>query len=158
MDKRDADSKVFGNEIVIDFNSSDINTEVTSILVPEVAADYEVILPKMLFGAEGIQGKSTIENSRKVESRNLVGVSTPKIEGLNSEHLKWVTKPIKEAIEKYAIPGCQLVVLKNGSIILNESYGYFTYDSLKQIEIETMYDLASLTKSNCNTTCNRPAH
>lgn len=53
---------------------------------------------------------------------------------------------ISYAIRNEAIPGCQLLVAKDGYVIFNKAYGYQTYDSLRPVNHSTIYDLASLTK------------
>ncbi|MAR65472.1 MAG: hypothetical protein CMB83_06085, partial [Flammeovirgaceae bacterium] len=50
------------------------------------------------------------------------------------------------AIRLNAFPGAQIVVLKDGEEVLNKSYGYHTYDSIKKVTINSIYDLASITK------------
>ena len=53
---------------------------------------------------------------------------------------------ISLAIKQNAFPGAQIVVLKDGKEILNNSYGYHTYDSIKLVTNNSIYDLASITK------------
>ena len=53
---------------------------------------------------------------------------------------------ISSAINHKAFPGAQIVVLKDGEEIINESYGYYTYDSIKMVTNNSIYDLASITK------------
>ena len=50
------------------------------------------------------------------------------------------------AIRLNAFPGAQIVVLKDGEEVLNKSYGYHTYDSINKVTINSIYDLASITK------------
>ena len=40
---------------------------------------------------------------------------------------------ISSAIKLNAFPGAQIVVLKDGKEIINKSYGYYTYDSIKMV-------------------------
>ena len=44
------------------------------------------------------------------------------------------------------MPGGQLLIAKQGSVIHNKSYGYHTYDKLTKVNNKHIYDLASLTK------------
>jgi CubicO group peptidase (beta-lactamase class C family) len=53
---------------------------------------------------------------------------------------------MSSAIKLNAFPGAQIVVLKDGKEILNNSYGYHTYDSIKIVTNNSIYDLASITK------------
>lgn len=49
-------------------------------------------------------------------------------------------------ITEKAYPGCQVLVAKDGKILINKSYGYYTYDNDKEVTSNTIYDIASLTK------------
>jgi beta-N-acetylhexosaminidase len=53
---------------------------------------------------------------------------------------------VSEAIKEQQFPGCQVLVLQHGQVVLDRSYGYLTYDSLMLVNGNTIYDLASVTK------------
>lgn len=53
---------------------------------------------------------------------------------------------INDAIMQHAMPGCRILAAKNRRVILNKSYGYLDYDSIKPVNDSTLYDLASVTK------------
>jgi CubicO group peptidase (beta-lactamase class C family) len=53
---------------------------------------------------------------------------------------------ITEAIRERQFPGCQVLVMQGGEVLVDRSYGYLTYDSLMEVTSETVYDLASVTK------------
>lgn len=53
---------------------------------------------------------------------------------------------ITNGIINQAFPGAQLLIAKNGNIIFHEAYGYHTYDSIQKVELDDLYDLASVTK------------
>lgn len=55
------------------------------------------------------------------------------------------------AIRAHAAPGMTVMAVKDGKIAFYKSYGYQTYDSTEKIDIETIFDLASVTKI-CATT------
>lgn len=55
------------------------------------------------------------------------------------------------AIRHHAAPGMTVMAVKDGRIAFYKSYGYQTYDSTKAMDIETIFDLASVTKI-CATT------
>ncbi len=138
------DGKLFGNEILIDFiDSKNLQTDNTALLVPGELENDDIIIAKMLFGALEVSGKA--ERAKSINVPGVVGYSTTVFEGMRDdiEHVKAVAK---KGIDEYAMPGCQLAVIKNGSIVLEGSYGYYTYDSLKAVENSTIYDLASVTK------------
>ena len=49
-------------------------------------------------------------------------------------------------IENNAFPGAQVLVAKKGKIVFHEAYGFHTYDSVKKVNLNDVYDLASVTK------------
>ncbi|WP_299669764.1 serine hydrolase [uncultured Polaribacter sp.] len=53
---------------------------------------------------------------------------------------------IHSGIQNEAFPGAQILVVKNHTIIFNKAYGHHTYDSIQEVSIHDMYDLASVTK------------
>ena len=50
------------------------------------------------------------------------------------------------AIKREAFPGCVIYAAQNGKLILLQSYGYHTYDSIRRVAVNDIYDLASITK------------
>ena len=57
----------------------------------------------------------------------------------------------EDAIAKYATPGCTVLALKKGKVIYEKAFGYLTYEKKEPVTFNTVYDLASVTKS-CATT------
>lgn len=53
---------------------------------------------------------------------------------------------MRTAIRQHAFPGAQLLVAQNNRIIFHRAYGYHTYDSIQQVGLNDVYDLASVTK------------
>lgn len=59
---------------------------------------------------------------------------------------------VEDAIAKHAMPGCVVLIAKNGKLAFQRSYGNYTYSpSSTSVNPNTAYDLASLTKV-CATT------
>jgi len=54
---------------------------------------------------------------------------------------------VQDGIKAQAFPGCQVMVLKEGQVIYDKCFGYYTYDSIQEVNPSTLYDLASLTKT-----------
>jgi len=53
---------------------------------------------------------------------------------------------IKDAIQKEAFPGAQILVVKKHKIIFHKAYGFHTYDSVQKVALNDLYDIASVTK------------
>lgn len=58
---------------------------------------------------------------------------------------------INDAINRKAMPGAALLVLKDGKLVLEKTYGNLSYNSLEKVSQETVWDMASVTKI-CATT------
>ena len=59
---------------------------------------------------------------------------------------------VNSAIAAKAMPGCQLLVMHRGRVVLDRCYGSLSYaDSAAPVTKETLYDLASLTKVTATT-------
>lgn len=58
---------------------------------------------------------------------------------------------INDAINRKAMPGAALLVLKDGKLVLEKTYGNLSYNSPEKVSQETVWDMASVTKI-CATT------
>ncbi len=73
-------------------------------------------------------------------------LQSPEEAGFESSVLIQIDSIINTAIDKYAMPGCEVLIAKNNSIVWNKAYGHFTYDRLEKVNVQSVYDLASVTK------------
>jgi len=69
----------------------------------------------------------------------------------SSPSLIFIDSIVLDAIEKKAIPGCQVLVAKNNQIIFNKAYGLIAGEGSAKVDLETVYDLASVTKITATT-------
>jgi len=53
---------------------------------------------------------------------------------------------IQRCIVDGAFPGCRIVAAKNGTIFYDKAFGYYTYDKKKPVDLNSIYDVASMTK------------
>ena len=65
---------------------------------------------------------------------------------------------INNAISKKAMPGCEILIAKDGNIIFEKSYGHYTYENKEIVKASSVYDLASLTKILSTTLCIMKLH
>ena len=111
-------------------------------------------IPQVLFGARKANGKLPVSASSSskegtgIDLKPLLklGFSTPEAQKMNSDTLQLIDSIVKKTIEMKATPGCQILIARNGKIIYQRNFGFYTYDSLKPIHNNTVYDLASITK------------
>ena len=53
---------------------------------------------------------------------------------------------VNACIAQKILPGCQILVLRDDTVVFSRNYGYRTYDSVDAVDDATVYDLASMTK------------
>lgn len=70
----------------------------------------------------------------------------PQVLGVDLEYLKKVDSVALMCIDSMATPGCQILAAKDGAIFYNKSFGYHTYDKVRKVKWNDVYDIASLTK------------
>ena len=56
-----------------------------------------------------------------------------------------------DAINKRAMPGCVVLAVKDGKIVFEKAYGSYTYEQTEPMSLESVFDMASVTKI-CATT------
>jgi len=115
---------------------------------------YQVVAAETIFGAIGASGKLPVSISSNLKTG--IGYQTTEIDRLgyskaesvfmDSRTLDEIDIIAKEAINDRATPGCQVLVARNGKIVYEKSFGYYTYDSLKPVSNQSLYDIASITK------------
>ncbi|MGV3510358.1 MAG: serine hydrolase domain-containing protein, partial [Sphingobacteriaceae bacterium] len=71
--------------------------------------------------------------------------------GFNTKKLNEIDGIALDAIEKGATPGAVVLVAKNGKIAFQRAYGHLDYDKKEPVTLETVYDLASVTKISATT-------
>ncbi len=82
----------------------------------------------------------------KTGTLDKLAYSSPDPGGLNGDVLASIDYLANDAISKKAFPGCQVLIAHAGKIVFEKSYGKLTYDKPGQVNSETLYDLASITK------------
>ena len=72
--------------------------------------------------------------------------------GMDSIYFVQIDSVAMNGIKAHAYPGCQILVVKDGDVVYNRSYGTLTYDADSPlVDTNTVYDLASLTKVTATT-------
>lgn len=107
-----------------------------------------------LFGSNRISGKLPVSASLLFpygtglyrESNGTLGYSSPERVGMISDTLLRIDALVDEMLQKGAAPGCQVLVAKDGKIVWNRAYGYFTQAKKRKVKPSDIYDVASVTK------------
>ncbi len=75
----------------------------------------------------------------------------PNQAGFASEMSSQIDSIANDAIAKKAIPGCVVLVAKDGKIAYEKAYGDYSFDNKEPVTTNAVYDMASVTKT-CATT------
>ncbi|HLF63986.1 MAG TPA: glycoside hydrolase family 3 N-terminal domain-containing protein [Saprospiraceae bacterium] len=112
-----------------------------------------------IFGAFAMQGKLPVSVTERlpvgygINSGTLMrlGYTIPERVGMSSDSLNRIAEIVKEMIKEKAAPGCQIVVARDGKVVYERAFGHFTYDTLREVQLSDLYDLASITKVAAST-------
>ncbi|MFC2176750.1 glycoside hydrolase family 3 N-terminal domain-containing protein, partial [Bacteroidota bacterium] len=106
-----------------------------------------------IFGGIGVSGKLPITANRLFSFGS--GFKTKKIRlaygephqvGMDEQVLAEIDSIAEEAIAAKATPGAQVLVIKDGVVVYEKSFGHHTYEGTQLVTNESVYDLASITK------------
>lgn len=70
----------------------------------------------------------------------------PEEAGIASDIVSYIDTIVHQSIADTTMPGCQVLASVRGKVIYSKAFGYHTYDSLKQVKVNDLYDIASVTK------------
>ncbi len=139
----------FGNPLNFQFFAS----AVTMIQVFEKNKTTESLVPQLLFGGMSAKGKLPLTMNEQLTYGKYIPTpitrlkyTVPQEVGIAPENLVGINAIIESAIGKKATPGAQILVIKDGKVFYNKSFGFHTYDKKQAIRNSDLYDIASITK------------
>lgn len=108
---------------------------------------------QLIFGGIAATGKMSVTANRLYRAGD--GLNTDKIRlsygtpeelDIKSKDLLPIDSIVKDAISNKAMPGCQIIIAKDGMVFYNKNFGHHTYDEKQVVRSSDIYDLASVTK------------
>ncbi len=145
---------LFANPYILNFITNTENIE-SIIISYQDGKYYETSSAQVIFGSLPAKGKLPISANpyfpigTGINTHSIIRVSSSSpeekknIAPVLSQNIDSI---VKSGINKKAYPGAQVVVIKNGNVIINNSYGHHAYDKKNKVHSSDIYDLASLTK------------
>ncbi|MBV9989508.1 MAG: serine hydrolase [Chitinophagaceae bacterium] len=82
---------------------------------------------------------------------NYFAPAAPESVGMNSRTLLKIDSIANDAVEKMAVPGCVVLVAKDGKLVYHKAFGYTNLDKKEPVTPDMVYDLASVTKISATT-------
>jgi len=146
---------IFGSPYALKFFST-----IPSIIVAyEEGKLFQQIAAEAVFGAHAMSGKLPVTAhpsypaNMGLQSPNLLRLaySIPEYVGMSSDSLLAIDSIVKVMLKEKAAPGCQILAAKDGKIIFNKAYGHHTTKKKRKVEMDDIYDLASITKVMAST-------
>lgn len=109
---------------------------------------------QLIFGAIPAKGTlpvSTGEHFKvgdgyRYQDINSLSYGIPESVGMSSKKLQSLDSMAKITIDRKAAPGLQILVARKGKVIYNKAFGKHTYEGNEKVDLNDMYDVASLTK------------
>jgi beta-glucosidase-like glycosyl hydrolase/CubicO group peptidase (beta-lactamase class C family) len=114
----------------------------------------QMVVPQILFGALPARGKLPVSAGKDLRmgqgvetvALNRLKFGNPESVGMDSQVLGQIDNIAREAIAYAATPGCQVVIVKDGTVVFEKAYGHFTYEKTRTITPASVYDIASVSK------------
>jgi beta-N-acetylhexosaminidase len=112
---------------------------------------------QLLFGAFQARGQLPEEWKQQVDFLAPTSIpirlkyGIPQEVGIDPARLVGIDAIARNAIQEGVMPGCQVLVAKEGKIIYNKAFGHHTYRKNQSIQPDDLYDLASITKVGATT-------
>lgn len=131
----------------------------------ELLATQQEAAAEAIFGGFAISGRLpvTIDGFKPAGSglsttKTRLAFSSPAYVGMDPDMTANIDAMVRKALRDKAFPGCQVLVAKDGEIIMNSSYGTLDYEHGDSVRESTIYDLASLTKATATVAGLMKAH
>lgn len=107
-----------------------------------------------LFGARSFTGKLPVSVGNQwkfrsgIESKTTTRLKYGIAEGMgvSTRELEKLDGIAKEMMQIKAAPGCQIMVIKDQTVIYHKAFGKHIYDGSRPVKLDDLYDVASVTK------------
>lgn len=106
-----------------------------------------------IFGGISISGRLPVSTTILKEGtgfdteKSRLSYSMPEEVGLPSELFRQIESIALEGVRQKAYPGCQILIAKDGVVVYERAFGKLDQGESSEVNDETVYDLASVTKA-----------
>lgn len=117
-------------------------------------ANMQELTAQAIFGGRTIDGVLPVTPSAEyaagdglIQDKQIrIAFAVPEEVMVATNDLSAVDSIMYKAIDDKVFPGGQIVVIRNGKVIINKAYGTQTFETFKPLDKNDLFDLASLTK------------
>lgn len=125
-----------------------------AIVAYEDLDEYNAVSAQVLFGGIKASGSLPVTvnqffhqgDGEKTKNLQRFEYIYPEEDGIDHTILDMIDTIVTDAITKQAMPGCQVLIAREGKVFYQKSFGYHTYDNIIPVKNHHLYDVASLTK------------
>ncbi len=151
---------VLPSTVLVNFGNPDRVNDIPEnwafLTCPQQTQDSEAFLAQAIFGAQLLDGRLDKDTpqfragsgERLTATRS--GFRIPELFGIDRAKLERVDYHINRGIRYRAMPGAQLLVMKDGHVVYEKAYGHHVYRQ-QAVSPGDLYDLASITKAAATT-------
>ncbi len=140
----------FGNP----FNLQHFDTTQTLVHAFELNKTNESQAAQLLFGGVQAEGRLPLALADHLPFRHSatsspitrLAYAVPEEADIASYKLVGIDAVFKNAIQKGATPGGQVLIAKSGKVIYHKAFGHHRFDKRQAVKTTDLYDLASITK------------
>ncbi len=145
------------NVVIVNFRSLEVLEKIersnTWLQVYNNDPISQSIAAQILFG--GVSAKGIVPMLTGLDELEQIGDTTqdirlsygfPELVGISSKELSMIDSIVWEGIADSAMPGCQVLLAKDGKVIYHKAFGSHTYNNEVATSINDIYDVASVTK------------
>ncbi len=143
---------VFGVPYLLD-KLGDLSDFNSIIIAYEGKQVFQTAAAQAVYG--GIAAKGQLPVSVNADYPIGTGIKTAKCRlgfkhysqlGITEDFIRKIDSVATDGITIKAYPGCQIVMVKDGDIFYDKSFGYHTYKRKNRVKNNDVYDVASITK------------
>lgn len=144
---------VMGNPYCLNFLPSAHRTSALLVAYhPTAAAERAVV--EALAHHIPVRGKLPVEVNGFEAGEGISLALMPELQpydSASSPSLPYIDSLVRKGLEAGAYPGCRVVVTHRAKVVYDKSFGNYSYQDRRPVSDETLYDLASVTKSLATT-------
>lgn len=142
------------NPYALDYFKNVLPNVETVVVSYDFKRIVQEITPEVLFGALPARGHLPVSAggfkagaSVDYGAIDRIRTGEPIEVGMDENTLQKIDSVVNTFIGYGAMPGCEVLVAKNGVVVYEKAFGFFSYNSADSVTETTIYDLASVTKS-----------
>lgn len=132
-----------------------VMNDIESVVVAyDFTAEVESETPQVLFGALPAQGRLSVGSGGFKVGSGVMYNAIGRLRygdaidvGMDPTKLHDIDSIVNLFIQYGAMPGCEVLVAKDGIVVYEKPFGVYSYGSRDSVTENTIYDLASVTKA-----------